>query len=170
MSAVGEMPITFTFFSSSPVRKTLAALSFQHPIIPFWLETHNQIWSLIDGFYQVTPCNSFVAREVFFKLTCAVIKLPWKVILSWFLADHKSKMHLTFFRPHYLAFCRDCNSNLLTFCWSWATLMVFLEQKPLTVTETTDNRSTVSLWEAISVGFRRRNQMKVLKKKVQNDD
>lgn len=69
MSAVGEMPITFTFFSSSPARKTLAALPFRHPIIPFWLETHNQIWSLIDGFYQVTPFKGFVALEVFFKPT-----------------------------------------------------------------------------------------------------
>lgn len=42
--------------------------------------------------------------------------------------------------------------------------MVFLEQKPSTVTETTDNRLTVSLWEAISVSHRRRNQMKALKK------
>lgn len=42
--------------------------------------------------------------------------------------------------------------------------MVFLEQEPLTVTETTDNRLIVSLWEAISVGLRRTNQLKVLRK------
>lgn len=42
--------------------------------------------------------------------------------------------------------------------------MVFLEHKPSTVTETTVNRLTVSVWEAISVGLRRTNQMKVLRK------
>lgn len=42
--------------------------------------------------------------------------------------------------------------------------MVFLEQKPSTVTQTTDNRSTVSLWETISVGLRKRNRMEVLRK------
>lgn len=42
--------------------------------------------------------------------------------------------------------------------------MIFPEQKPSAGTESTDNRLTVSLWEAISVGLRRTNQMKVLRK------
>lgn len=41
MTATGDMPNIFRFFFTS--KKTLAALSSRNPIIPFWLETHNQI-------------------------------------------------------------------------------------------------------------------------------
>lgn len=154
------------FFLLIPSKKNIGSVVFPTSHNSFWLESHNQFWSLI---YQVTPFNSFVAREDFFlKATCTrciqTLLEGYLPFYSWFAADHKSKMHFTFFRPHYLAFWRVCNSNLLTFCWLWATLMVFLEPKPSTVTETTDNCLTVSLWEAISVGLRRRNQMNALRK------
>lgn len=41
--------------------------------------------------------------------------------------------------------------------------MGFLEQKP---SQTTDDRLTVSVWEATSVGLSRRNQMEVLRKRA----
>lgn len=154
------------FPSSSSLGKTLAALSLPYPIIPFWLETHNQIWSHTDVFYQVTPVNIFAAREAFFYIYNLVGTLlgGYLLLYRWFIADHDSEMFLSLFWAHYLALWRLCHLNLLTFCWLWASLMVFLEQKPLTVTQTSDNRLIVSLWEAISVGLRRRNQLRVLRK------
>lgn len=73
------------FFLLIPSKKNIGSVVFPTSHNSFWLESHNQFWSLI---YQVTPFNSFVAREDFFlkQLARAAFKLSWKVICH-FIAD-----------------------------------------------------------------------------------
>lgn len=52
------------FFLLITSKKNIGSIKFPISHNSFWLETHNQTWSLIDVFYQVTPF-SFVAHEAF---------------------------------------------------------------------------------------------------------